>query len=94
MMIACWTINGVSRTSSEYSEVDALSLDDAAPESAPRPRSPAPGDEEILLAPVDQGPGVDWQRKLLEDYCRDIPADNDRLQDMCAVWLKAPGGTD
>ena len=99
--ISPWTMKGVPRTSGENAEIDAVEVDVAAPDSetsSPSPASVPP--QTAPWAPVEQtqgdgnGESVDWQRKLLEDYCRDIPPDHDRLQDMCAVWLKAPGGTD
>ncbi len=98
--ISPWIMRGVPRLSGENVEIDAVEKDAPTPDTQPLSSSPlSVSQQSTPLAPLDQqGRGdvesVDWQRKLLEDYCRDIPPDEDRLQDMCAVWLKAPGGVD
>ena len=45
-----------------------------------------------LVTDNEEPEGTDWQRKLLEDYCDDVAADDLRLQDMCAVWLSGQEG--
>ncbi|MEM7362840.1 MAG: hypothetical protein AAF525_02345 [Pseudomonadota bacterium] len=55
--------------------------------------STVPDSLDTSLVTDDAEPGgTDWQRKLLEDYCDDVPEDDSRLQDMCAVWLSGPAG--
>ena len=78
----------------EDGDIDVSSMDTEVSselEPASLPDRAVPDDISSALTVHDsEDEGTDWQRKLLEDYCNDVPEDDERLQDMCAVWLSGP----
>lgn len=74
-------------------ETDIGATRESKPASSPVIATPDDTSQTVTVQGAQtQDEGTDWQKKLLEDYCSEVPKDDKRLQDMCAVWLKGPAG--